>query len=645
MDEIKDLLRLLEIEREEDLRQYKNQIIHTPLKDRVEKGWSWYPIKVNYTEIGTGENFYLSLEKINQDNKNHSFQVGDSVSLFSNSREHKKIPSISGVIAAVWKNNMRVSFTIDELPDWVDDPHLGIDLLFDGASYKEMEDALYKVSVAKDDRLAELRDMIFLNQKPSFLTEAEMPGYYVVDTLNDSQNQAVNHILAAKDIAIVHGPPGTGKTTTLVQAVKLTLQNEKQVLVTAPSNTAVDLLTQKLLDKGLHVLRIGNPARMDEELMQYSLEAQIAQHPDFRYLKKLRKEAEEFKKMAHKYKRKFGPEERLQRKLLFAEATQRLNEATVLEKYIIDSLLNEAQVITATLVGTVNKYIRFRRFSTVFIDEAAQALEPACWIPISKSDRVVMAGDHFQLPPTIKSYEAARQGLSQTLFEKIIFKHQVDVMLKVQYRMNEPIMGFSNDQFYGNELIADDSVRYHFLGDNPEDEILKQAVEFIDTAGCSFDEKVHEESQSKFNPLEGDLLVNHLRQLLDQIRLGHSYLLEQGFSIGIISPYNAQVAYLKEHILHQDEFSNYLPFLQVNSIDGFQGQERDVIYISLVRSNTKGQIGFLADTRRMNVALTRARKKLVVIGDSATLGQHGFYKHFLDYMDRIGKYRSAWEYL
>ena len=508
-----------------------------------------------------------------------------------------------------------------------------------------MEEALHRVSVAKDDRLADLRNVVLKNQKPAFLAENEIPEYYHDDNLNESQNQAIQNILAAKDFAIVHGPPGTGKTTTLVQAIKLTLQTEKQVLVTAPSNTAVDLLTQRLLDKGVKVLRIGNPARMDEDLMQYSLDAQIALHDDYRYLKKLRKDAEEFKKMARKYKRKFGPEERKQRKLLFIEASQRLSEATVLEKYIIDSLLNEAQVITATLVGAVNRYIRFRRFSTVFIDEAAQALEPACWIPISKSDRVIMAGDHFQLPPTIKSYEAAQQGLSETLFEKVIQKHKVDVMLKVQYRMHEQIMSFSNQQFYKNDLRADDIVKNHFLGISKEDELLAKPLEFIDTAGCSFDEKVHSESLSKLNPKEGDLLVNHLRNLLEHIRLTQEDLLEKGFSIGIISPYSAQVNYLKEHILHQDEFVNYLPFLQVNSIDGFQGQERDVIYISLVRSNAKGQIGFLSDTRRMNVALTRAKKKLVIIGDSATLGLHSFYKNFLDYIEKVGAYQSAWEFL
>ncbi len=645
MQSLEKLLQLLEIEKQEDLKQYKNRMILTPLKERVRKGLTWYPIIVKHTEIGSGENFHLSIERGGHREENHAFQVGDSVSLFNNSNEHQKVPSISGVIASVWKDSMRIAFQVDELPEWVEYGSLGVDLLFDTITYQEMTEALKKVMEAKADRLAELRDVLIGGKKAARLSPEEIPEYYYLSELNASQNEAIQNILASRDIAIVHGPPGTGKTTTLVQAIKLTLEKEKQVLVCAPSNTAVDLLTERLLDKGLSVLRIGNPARVSQSLVEHSLEAQIAQHRDFHFLKKLRKEAEEYKRMAGKYKRKFGKTEREQRRLLYAEASRMLSEANILEKYIIDSLLNEAQVVTATLVGSVNKYIRFRRFSTVFIDEAAQALEPACWIPILKSERVVMAGDHQQLPPTVKSYEAARAGLSITLFEKITAQQSVDVMLRTQYRMHEQIMQFSNEQFYQGQLQADPSVKTHRLGQEAENQILNQALEFIDTAGCSFEEKINPETKSRYNPAEAELIAKHLSRLMSQIRMTNPQLLEQAFSVGVISPYNAQVYHLKDYLATFPELVEYEDWVRVNSIDGFQGQEREVIYISLVRSNEKGQIGFLADTRRMNVAMTRARKKLVVIGDSATLGQHPFYQDLIAYMENNQAYQSAWEYI
>jgi ATP-dependent RNA/DNA helicase IGHMBP2 len=643
MEEIKKLLELIEIERKEDLRQYQNQVILTPLHERRKKGLTWYPIKVNHIEIGAGENFYISLERTSQINDNHAFQVGGSVSVFHNATEKSKNPKIQGVISALWRNSMRVAVQVDELPDWVEYGNLGIDVLFDTVTYQEMDTALKKVMEASNDRLAELRNVLLNKQKASF--EENVPDYFYVHDLNESQNKAVRNILAAKDVAIIHGPPGTGKTTTMVEAVKLTLQNEKQVLVTAPSNTAVDLLTEKLAQKGLKVLRIGNPARMSEDLIHHSLDTQIAQHNDYKFLKQLRKDAEEYKKMANKYKRKFGVAERDQRRLLFAEATKMLNEASVLEKYMVESLVNQAQVITATLVGSVNKYIRFRRFSTVFIDEAGQALEPATWIPITKADKVVLAGDHCQLPPTVKSFEAAQAGLSVTLFEKIIQQQKVGVMLQTQYRMNEKIMGFSNQMFYNHELKADERVRHHLLVTDVQDAVLGSPVEFIDTAGCGFEEKVNEETQSKCNPEEAQLLIKHLKNLLEYSRITYPQILNEYFSVGIISPYNAQVTYLQEQITQNTDLADFLPFLDIKSIDGFQGQEREVMYISLVRSNDKAQIGFLSDTRRMNVALTRARKKLVVFGDSATLGNHPFYQSFLAYIEQIGAYRSAWEWM
>lgn len=649
MQHFEKLLELLKIEKDEDQRQYHNQMILTPLNERKKKGVSWYPVVIKDTEVGSGENYYLSLERTTELDQNHSFQVGDMVSLFNNtnSKQAKKA-AISGVITYIKKNTMRVGFSVDELPEWVEYGSLGVDLLFDAVTYKEMGEAIRQVIKTEDPRVMTLRDVLIGRKKAQFLSKEEFPEYYQVAALNGSQNEAIQNILRAKDVAIIHGPPGTGKTTTMVSAVKMTLEREKQVLVTAPSNTAVDLLTKRLLAKGVSVIRIGNPARVNEDLIPFSLEAQIAQHPDYKLLKKLRRDAEEYKKMAAKYKRNFGKEEREQRKLLFAEASKLKHEAYALEKYMVDSLLNNTQVITATLVGSVNRFIRYRRFSTVFIDEAAQALEPACWIPIIKSERVILAGDHCQLPPTIKSFEAARGGLTNTLFEQIIQQQSVDVMLKTQYRMHAHIMQFSNQEFYHDELQAGDTVVGHRLFAHAElqNDVINQSVEFIDTAGCGFDEKTQAEGGSKFNPDEANILVKHWLHLAQQVQLLEPQLLAEGkFSVGIISPYQAQVKHLKELLHDHPDLVDLAPWTTINSIDGFQGQERDVIYISLVRSNDKGKIGFLEDTRRMNVALTRARKKLVVIGDSGTLGQNSFYQHFLDYIDQIGAYRSAWEWM
>jgi superfamily I DNA and/or RNA helicase len=636
--------RLLEIERQEDLRQYQQFILQTPLHVRKQKGLSWAPVKLLASEIGMGEKFYITLERKSFLDEPHAFQVGGMVTVYHHGQgKDSQKAKTTGVISSVWKNVMKVALHEDELPDWLDEyTTLGVDVLFDALTYKEMDLALQKVIAAKEGRLAQLKEILLGHMPPVF--EDQYPGFHT-GGLNPSQEAAIAKICNAQDVAIVHGPPGTGKTTTLVHAVKAVLAYEKQVLVTAPSNTAVDLLTERLAGLGIKVVRIGNPARVSEELSHHSLEAQLAMHPDYKYLKKLQRSAEEFKKMAHKYKRKFGKAEQEQRRLLFQEARKALDEANYLEKYLVDQILDGAGAITATLVGSMYKHIRFKHFSTVFIDEAGQALEPACWIPITKAQRVVFAGDHQQLPPTIKSYEAAQQGLQNTLFEKAVLRTGAAVMLDVQYRMHEQIMQFSNQEFYQGALQAASNVARHSLSPHPEDVVLGQPVEFIDTAGCSFDEQENPETKSKCNHGEAGLLVTHLTNLYEYAGLTHKALLEEGFSVGIISPYQAQVDLLKEKIQESDALSIWKHWLQISSIDGFQGQEKDVIYLSLVRSNDKGKIGFLSDTRRFNVAITRARKKLVIIGDSSTLSQHPFFQSFLAYIDQIGAYKSAWEWM
>ncbi|GAB4109633.1 MAG: AAA domain-containing protein [Thermoflexibacter sp.] len=657
MQELQDLLNILKIEQEEDFRNYQQYILQTPLNERRKQGFCWYPVKLNYSEIGTGELVYISVERTAFLGEPHAFSVGSMVSFFVNTEEkNAQNNSVSGVISAIWKDTMKIALHTDELPDWVEDGKLGIDILFDNVSYREMENALKQVIKAEKGRIVQLREILLGEKIANF---KPLKYEITLTQLNDSQNQAVRNVLSAQEVAIIHGPPGTGKTTTLVQAIRLALKNKENalsLLVAAPSNAAVDLLTEKLASEGIKVLRIGNPARVDEDIQQYTLDNQISNHPLFKDLKKYRRDAENFRQMAGKYKRNFGADEREQRKLLYAEAKKLLKEASELEKYISKDILDKAEVITATLVGTANQVLQERRFDTVFIDEAAQALEPATWIPILKAEKVVFAGDHWQLPPTVKSMEADRKGLSKTLFEKCILRHKkldnpVDVMLRTQYRMNEAIMQFPNEQFYENQLIASEKVRHWVVGENIA------PVEFIDTAGCGFEETPNPETGSTANPEEAKLLFRHLKVLIQEI---DSQSVKGIISIGLISPYKAQTHLLKEEleyfkqeypkkfILEKQEknhvFNQLNLDIEVNTVDSFQGQERDIIYISLVRSNSEGEIGFLKDTRRMNVAMTRARKKLVVIGDSAILANFKFYNDFLNYIDRIHAYRSAWEW-
>lgn len=422
-----------------------------------------------------------------------------------------------------------------------------------------------------------------------------------------------------------------------MQAIKALIQQDhKQILVVAPSNTAVDLLSEKLSDEGLNVLRVGNPARVSERLMSLTLDSKVSEHSSIKEIKRLKKQANEFRDMAHKYKRNFGKAEREQRKALFDEARKIMKEVGNTEQYIIDDLISKAQVITATLVGANHYTVRSLQYHTVVIDEAGQALEPACWIPILKAQKVVLAGDHCQLSPTIKSEEAARKGLSTTLLEKCTALHPESVtLLEEQYRMHETIMGYSSRIFYADKLKAHASVAQHLLfsTDNP--------LSFVDTAGCGFDEK--SEGTSTTNPEEAAFLFKHLTMLVTD--LSTHYAPKDFPTVAVISPYKQQIQLLKEQLLHSPALQPYADKISVNTIDSFQGQERDIVYISMTRSNTENKIGFLSDIRRMNVAMTRARKKLVVIGDSGTLSQLGFYADFITYAENKNAYQSAWEFM
>jgi superfamily I DNA and/or RNA helicase len=544
---------------------------------------------------------------------------------------------INGVISQISKNSMKVNLGTENIPDWIDRTKIGVDLAFDDRTYRNMAHAIHTtIEAKKNSRLYELRELLLGDAVP------DMHHWHVphqVESLNESQNRALQQALEAKDMAIVHGPPGTGKTTTLVQIIREVALREPQVLVCAASNTAVDLLTLQCSEQGMAVLRLGNPARVDERLLPYTLDGSISGHPDYQALRKLRRDAEKIRTQALKHKRKFGSQERDRRRELLQEARELKQLARKLEDYILFQVINQSEVIISTLSGAGHSLLKGKRFGTLVIDEAAQALTPACLIPLQKVDRIIMGGDHHQLPPTVKSAEADKKGLSKTLFEWVMDHKKVDTMLETQYRMNETIMGFSARRFYHNQLKADVSVAHHLLGPN------FPALEFVDTAGCGFQEEQNPETRSTANPEEAQLLLKHLAMLFNQIEKEVPSVLENPFSVGIIAPYKQQVRTLRRQLQGSPMLLSYERFLTINTVDGFQGQERDVMYISLTRSNPKGEIGFLRDVRRMNVALTRARKKLVVIGDSATLGKNPFYDAFLSYAEEVNAYRSAWEWM
>jgi ATP-dependent RNA/DNA helicase IGHMBP2 len=645
IEEIQQLRALLALEKKADLEFFKTVIQNKPLEQRRAEGFTWFPLSVVRTGYTYGDRAFVIVERSGAPDVPHQFRSGNVVQLFSRNGGKNEKAEKAGVLNYVNKNQMYVILNSKDLPDWLGDGNIGVDLLFDDRTYMEMEKALDKVEQAKGNRLADLRDVLlgkkksenrsFYTQNKSFAESnpSEEPlSILNISMLNESQNRAVVDIVNCRDVSIIHGPPGTGKTTTLVAAVKKMSETENTILVTAPSNTAADLLTERLAAQALTVVRVGNISRVDENIVKHTLEGQLAAHPESKNIKKIKIQAAELRRISRTYKRKFGYDERSQRELLKKEANDMSAWANELEKKLIEQLLDSADVIICTLVASANSVLDGRKFRTVVIDEAAQALEPAAWIPILKASRVILAGDPFQLPPTVKSQAAKKGGLDKTLLEKCLPRLPSVNFLDVQYRMNSAIMGFSNRWFYDGLLRAHPSVV------DRQTPILheEKAVVFIDTAGCGFDEHIHPENKSRFNPDEFFIIREHLYQFTNLFPYEKP-------SIGMISPYREQVVWIKND-LENDEILKS-ENLTVQTIDGFQGQERDVIYISLVRSNTKSEIGFLTDYRRMNVAMTRARMKLVVVGDSGTVGNDKFYKEFLEYVEAEGTYRSAWEFM
>ena len=639
---------LLQLEYYTEKEAFRKLTEQMGLQRKVKRGDAWFPLQV-------GKSFYNSLNqtaievfRTSDQDIEHNFEFGRPVMFFT-LRSSLKYFSFTGTVSYVDGDRMVItvpdSAPLLELQQSTDS--IGVQLSFDETSYKLMFEALDRVMKAKNNRLAYLRDLFYSHQKAGRFSFEPMKFPW----LNPTQERAVNEVLWAKDVAIVHGPPGTGKTTTLVEAINETLMRESQVLVCAQSNMAVDWISEKLVDRGINVLRIGNPTRVNDKMLGFTYERRFESHADYPQLWAIRKAIRELRK-----NKKKGSEN-------YHQKMDRLkSRAAEIELRINAELFGEARVIACTLVGSAHHLLEGMKFGTLFIDEAAQALEAACWIPMKRASRVILAGDHCQLPPTVKSIAALRAGLGKTLMERIAEnKPEVVTLLKIQYRMNDEIMRFSSDWFYGGKVESVPQIKYRSVLDydhpitwidtsNEENQITIEGEDAPeDSASASsaasaanqnsdlnFKEQFVGESFGRINKAEAELTLLTLAEYFTKI--GKQRVLSESIDVGIISPYRAQVQYLKKLIKKYEFFKPYRRLISVNTVDGFQGQERDVILISLVRSNDEGQIGFLKDLRRMNVAMTRARMKLIILGNKDTMTKHPFYKKLWEYVEAINNY-------
>jgi len=654
---------LLQLEYYTEKEAFRKLTEQMGMQRKVKRGDAWFPLRV-------GKSFYNSLNqtaievfRTSDQDIEHNFEFGRPVMFFmvkkmgKNEDQGRKVQSIkyfsfTGTVSYV--DGDRMVITVPDSAPLLDlqqstEP-IGVQLSFDETSYKLMFEALDRVMKAKNNRLAYLRDLFYSHQKAGRFSFEPMKFPW----LNPTQERAVNEVLWAKDVAIVHGPPGTGKTTTLVEAINETLMRESQVLVCAQSNMAVDWISEKLVDRGINVLRIGNPTRVNDKMLGFTYERRFESHPDYPQLWAIRNAIRELRK-----NRKKGSEN-------YHQKMDRLkSRAAEIEIRINSELFGEARVIACTLVGSAHRLLEGMKFGTLFIDEAAQALEAACWIPMKRASRVILAGDHCQLPPTVKSIAALRAGLGKTLMERIAEnKPEVVTLLKIQYRMNDEIMRFSSDWFYGGKVESAPQIKYRSVldydhpitwidtsneenqitiegEDAPEDSASTSSSESTSSpasvtnqnSDLNFKEQFVGESFGRINKAEAELTLLTLAEYFTKI--GKQRVLSESIDVGIISPYRAQVQYLKKLIKKYEFFKPYRRLISVNTVDGFQGQERDVILISLVRSNDEGQIGFLKDLRRMNVAMTRARMKLIILGNKDTMTKHPFYKKLWEYVEAI----------
>lgn len=608
---------LLKEEYDYEKKQFEQQTEAMGIGRKIKRGMCWYPIRMGRSYYNALNQLVIEIERCEDKEIEHQFEYGRPVCFFTQDASGKlTYLNFTATVNYVEEDRMVVILPHAEaLAQLLSREVAGVQLYFDETSYRLMFEALKQVIAAKNNRLADLRD-IFHGTLP-LTTFAFLPVRF--PWLNRTQEEAVNKVLHAKDVAIVHGPPGTGKTTTLVEAIYETLHRENQVLVCAQSNMAVDWISEKLVDRGVKVLRIGNPSRVNDKMLSFTYERRFESHPDYPQLWSIRKAIREL----YTQVRKSANREAVRQKI--NSLKDRANE---LEIRINEALFGEARVIACTLTGSANRLLAGYRFGTLFIDEAAQALEAACWIAIRKADRVILAGDHCQLPPTVKNPEAAREGLGHTLMQCIV-KNKPDCvsLLRMQYRMNDEIMRFSSEWFYEGMLQSAPEVKYRSILD------FDTPIEWINTEELECNEEFVGDSYGRINKEEAELSVEQLKAYIGKI--GKERFLDERIDVGLISPYKAQVQYLRQLLKRDPFFKPFRSAITVNTVDGFQGQERDIVIISLVRANEEGQIGFLNDLRRMNVAITRARMKLIILGDASTLTRHAFYRKLYQYIGQL----------
>lgn len=606
---------LLQLEYEYEKEQFKQQTELMGIGRKVKRGMCWYPLNIGRSYYNALNQLVVEVERREDKEIEHLFEYGRPVCFFTQDVTGKLtyLPFVATVNYVDEDRMVVVLPNADALLSLQSKEVLGVQLYFDETSYRLMFEALKQVIGAKNNRLAELRDIFHGTQPVSTFTFQPQRFPW----LNRTQEEAVNKVLHAKDVAIVHGPPGTGKTTTLVEAIFETLHRENQVLVCAQSNMAVDWISEKLVDRGVNVLRIGNPSRVNDKMLSFTYERRFESHPDYPQLWGIRRAIRDL----YTKLRKANDRENIRTKINSLK-----DRASEIEIRINTALFSESRVIACTLAGSANRLLIGQKFGTLFIDEAAQALEAACWIAIRKADRVVFAGDHCQLPPTVKCTEAVRGGLGHTLMQCVVKQKPETVsLLKVQYRMNDEIMRFSSEWFYGGMLQSAPEVKYRGILD------FDTPIEWVNTEGMDCNEEFVGESYGRINKPEAELSISQLKSYIT--RIGKERFLDERIDVGVISPYKAQVQYLRQLIKRDTFFKPFRPLITVNTVDGFQGQERDVILISLVRANEDGQIGFLNDLRRMNVAITRARMKLIILGDASTLTRHAFYRKLYTYIE------------
>lgn len=605
----------MEIEYNSEKEAFRRQTETTGLARKVKRGDAWHPLRFVRSYYNSLNQLSVEVVRTADTDIEHNFEFGRPVCFFrmSEGTEGKSIRYFNFTGTVSYADGDRLVVTVpDNAPvaELQATEGLGVQLFFDETSYRLMFEALDRVIGARDNRLAYLRDLFYSGVPAAELSFAPISFPW----LNRAQQEAVNKVLRAKDVAIVHGPPGTGKTTTLVEAIYETLRRESQVLVCAQSNMAVDWISERLVDRGISVLRIGNPTKVNDKMLSFTYERRFEAHPDYPQLWSIRQAIRKLR------------QERKRRDNGWHQKMDRLKSRAVeLELRINLQLFGEAKVIASTLTGSASHLLSGQKFGTLFIDEAAQALEAACWIAIRRASRVVLAGDHCQLPPTVKSIAALKGGLGTTLMERIVArKPSVVTLLTVQYRMNEQIMRFSSNWFYDGRVESAPEVKYRGIldYDNP--------ITWIDTSDTDAKEEFVGESFGRINKIEAELTLEALKNYFTKI--GRQRIADEHIDVGVISPYRAQVQLLRRMVRKAEFFKPYRGCITVNTVDGFQGQERDIIVISLVRSNDDGQIGFLSDLRRMNVAITRARMKLIIVGSVQTMTRHAFYKELYGYV-------------